>query len=87
MILETKPTTQDKIDSDNLLFQLYERTALRSQKMAGIIGSLEFHLRTLVRYQELTPEGKNRAEVALRQFEHDWRTLMGAPTDSDHETE
>ena len=55
--------------------------------MAGIIGSLEFHLRTLVRYQELTPEGKNRAEVALRQFEHDWRTLMGTPTDGDHETE
>lgn len=87
MILETKPTTQDKVESDNLLFQLYERTALRSQRMAGIIGSLEFHLRTLVRYQELTPEGKNRAEVALRQFEYDWKVLMGAPTDSDHETE
>ena len=87
MILETKPTTQERIESDGLLHQLYERTAIRSQKMAGIIGSLEFHLRTLVRYQELTPEGKNRAEVALRQFEHDWKALMGNPTDGDHETE
>ena len=77
------------IDGFQIAFQLYERTAERASKMAGMIGMLKANLSSLVMYQEVTPEGKERAKFALQEFEKEWSSLMGDCTivDTDHNTE
>lgn len=80
---------EQSIDSFQIAFQLYERTAERASKMAGMIGMLKANLSSLVMYQEVTPEGKERAKFALQEFEKEWNSLMGECiiSDTDHNTE
>jgi hypothetical protein len=77
------------IEGFQIAFQLYERTAERASKMAGMIGMLKANLSSLVMYQEVTPEGKQRANYALQEFEKEWNSLMGECilVDTDHGTE
>ena len=84
MKLITKEAPQE---SFNLAFALYERTAERATKMAGMVGMLKAELASLVMYQEVTSEGKQRAQAALREFEKQWDNLMVDKVDADHETE
>ena len=84
MKLITKEAPQDNF---NLAFALYERTAERATKMAGMVGMLKAELASLVKYEEVTFEGKHRAQAALRDFEKLWDDLMADKTDADHDTE
>lgn len=84
MRLVEKKGTQD--ETNNLTMALYKRATKRNNKMAGIIGMLRANLATLVLYNEVTPDGKNRAKAALADFDKEWEALMNL-TDADHETE
>ena len=60
------------MDSFQGAMELYQRTSRRANRVSSLAGLLKGTLDQLIKYEEVTPDGKVRITKVLLEFNREW---------------
>lgn len=60
------------MDSFQGAMELYQRTSRRANRVSSLAGLLKGTLDQLIKYEEVTPDGKIRITKVLLEFNREW---------------